>query len=282
MTLANADPSQVHVLGPGQITLDGLDMGFVSKVELDLTAEQLALLVAAYGKAPVGFIRLGEEAKITCAFQQVNTTNYAKVIQGATRNTSGSASNISSGAYGGTRMTPMLFTYVPLDSTLSAFSLTAWKVTPGPNTKIMLNEQQQDLAVEFLPAIDHSKADGFKMWAFGDITVVPDAVAATATYSPADDATGVAVAVAPTITFNKAMDPATLIGANIQMFAALDVGAQTPIAGVVSVNAAGTVATFTPNSSLSGSTAYNIIVSSGCKSASGVAFAGAKTSFTTV
>ncbi len=274
------DDSQLHVLGPGQITLDGLDMGFVSKVAIDLTAEQVQLVTSAYGKAPLGVIRLGEEGKITCTFDQVNTVNYAKAISGATRNVSGSDSNVSVGSFGGTRLTPMLFVYVPRDPTLSAFSLTAWKVVPGPGSKIMLDETQQNLPVEFIPLIDTSKANGMKLLAFGDITVVTDAVAPTAVLVPADDATVAAAAIVITATFNKAMDPATLNTDNIYVVDNAE-GIQAPVAASISVNAALTVATLTPNSTLTVGHTFSLVVGTGCKSASGIRFGGAVENFTT-
>ncbi len=277
------DRTKIHILGPGRLQLDGVDAGYVSNAKLTLTNEQVAAMTAAYGKTPLDIFNIGTESKFAVLLDEINMTQYAKTIQGAQRNVSGSDENISVGKFAGTRLTSMLLTFIPIDSSISAaLSLTIWRVIPTGNRDVDFGiDKQQSLAVEFEGLIDESKADGYKLLAFGNISVVTDAVAPTAVFSPADDDTGVLITVAPTITFNKAMDPATLNGANIMMFTALDSEAQTPVTGTVSYNAAGTVATFTPTSSLSGTTAYNLIVTSGAKSASGIAYAGKKISFTT-
>ncbi len=78
---------------------------------------------------------------------------------------------------------------------------------------------------------------------------------------PSSGATGVAVSVAPSATFSQPVTPSTV------SFTVKDSGGNS-VAGSVSFNGADTVATFTPSSSLAGSTTYTATVS-GAQNASG-------------
>ena len=75
-----------------------------------------------------------------------------------------------------------------------------------------------------------------------------------------------AVSVAPSATFSQAVTPGTV------SFTVKDSGGNS-VAGTVSFNAADTVATFTPSSSLAGSTTYTATVS-GAQNASGTPMSG--------
>ena len=79
-------------------------------------------------------------------------------------------------------------------------------------------------------------------------------------------ATGVAVSVAPSATFSQAVTPSTV------SFTVKD-SAGNNVAGSVSFNAADTVATFTPNSSLAAGITYTATVS-GAQNASGMPMSG--------
>ena len=278
-----ADRTKIHPLGPGTLTLDGVDVGYVSQVKAAFSFKEIAAMTAAYGDTPLDIFHISTHIKFTVLFDEISMTQYAKAIQAAQRNVSSSLENVSAGRFAGVRQTAMAMVFTPTDASIaSLYAFKAWRVIPTNNRDFDFGiDKQQSLNVEFTCLIDESKTDGYKLCIFGDTTVVADAVAPTATFSPADDATGVIVAVAPTVTFNKAMDPSTLNGNNIVLVPAADAGVQVPVAGTVTYNAAGTIATITPTSSLSAATAYNIIVTSGCKSASGIAFAGTKQSFTT-
>ena len=94
------------------------------------------------------------------------------------------------------------------------------------------------------------------------------------TVTPGSGSTGNAVSVAPTATFSQAVTPGTV------SFTVKDSGGNS-VAGTVSFNSADTVATFTPSSSLAGSTTYTAAVS-GAQNASGTAMSGPYSwSFTT-
>jgi hypothetical protein len=81
--------------------------------------------------------------------------------------------------------------------------------------------------------------------------------------TPASGSTGNPVSVAPTATFSQAVVPSTV------SFTVKNSGG-TAVAGTVSFNAANTVATFTPTSSLAASTTYTATVS-GAQNSSGTA-----------
>ena len=81
------------------------------------------------------------------------------------------------------------------------------------------------------------------------------------TVAPAAGSTGNAVSVAPTATFSQPVTPSTV------SFTVKDSGGNS-VAGSVGFNAADTVATFTPTSSLAASTTYTATVS-GAQNASG-------------
>lgn len=78
--------------------------------------------------------------------------------------------------------------------------------------------------------------------------------ALTCTPSPADNATGQAVGVAPTLTFNNALRTGTT---GIQMVSA----AGAVVSATISINAANTVVTITPGSNLAATTKYIITLS---------------------
>ena len=79
--------------------------------------------------------------------------------------------------------------------------------------------------------------------------------------TPSAGSTGMAVSVAPSATFSQAVTPSTV------SFTVKD-SAGNSVAGSVSFNAADTVATFTPNSSLAAGVTYTATVS-GAQNASG-------------
>jgi hypothetical protein len=101
-----------------------------------------------------------------------------------------------------------------------------------------------------------------------DVVYSPSAGAtppAVTTATPAAGSTGNAVSVAPSATFSQPVTPSTV------SFTVTDSSNNT-VNGTVSFNAADTVATFTPSSSLAGSTTFTAVVS-GAQNASGTPMA---------
>ena len=109
--------------------------------------------------------------------------------------------------------------------------------------------------------------------------VTPDAAPAVTSVTPSSGATGVAVSVAPSATFSQPVTPSTV------SFTVVN-SSGNAVAGSVSFNGSetgtATVATFTPTSSLAGSTTYTATVS-GAQNASGTPMSSPYSwSFTTV
>lgn len=85
---------------------------------------------------------------------------------------------------------------------------------------------------------------------------------------PASDATGVALTTSPTATFSKPMNAGTLTTTTFTVRQ----GA-TPVAGVVTVNAAGTTATFNPTADLTAGLVYTATITTGAQDTGGLALA---------
>ena len=101
-------------------------------------------------------------------------------------------------------------------------------------------------------------------WTF-TTAVVPDLIPPIIiANAPANNATGVALNVAPTVTFSEPMQNTTL---NASTFTLAPTSGGPAVAGTVTVN--GNAATFTPAASLAGSTQYTATITTGAKDAAG-------------
>ncbi|RAN76514.1 hypothetical protein B5P43_23235 [Bacillus sp. SRB_336] len=109
-------------------------------------------------------------------------------------------------------------------------------------------------------------------WTF-TTTAPPPAPTVTAT-TPANNATGISTAVAPTATFSQAVTPASVA------FALKDAGG-TPVTGTARYNPATDTSTFTPDATLAYSTVYTATVSGATNSSGQTMAAPASWSFTT-
>jgi Bacterial Ig-like domain len=86
--------------------------------------------------------------------------------------------------------------------------------------------------------------------------------------SPDNNATGVAFGAAVTGTFNEEIDPATLTAASFLLRAGVD-----NVTGVVTLNPAGTIATFTPSAPLADNTTYTATLTTAITDVAGNALA---------
>jgi hypothetical protein len=86
--------------------------------------------------------------------------------------------------------------------------------------------------------------------------------------SPDNNATGVAVNTAVSATFNEAIAPATVTAASFLLKAGVD-----NVTGTVSLNPAGTIATFTPSALLANSTTYTATLTTAITDVAGNALA---------
>ena len=124
---------------------------------------------------------------------------------------------------------------------------------------------------------DYVAATGTNWFTNGPLGTT-DTAPPTATFNPASAATGVAVSVAPTVTFNEAIRKSLATTGNFVLMNAVT-GAV--IATTVAVNAAGTIVTITPGGNLAGATAHILSVSNNVKDLAGNAYAGGTARFTT-
>ena len=124
---------------------------------------------------------------------------------------------------------------------------------------------------------DYVAATGTNWFTNGPLGTT-DTAPPTATFNPASAATGVAVSVAPTVTFNEAIQKSLATTGNFVLMNAVT-GAV--IATTVAVNAAGTIVTITPGGNLAGATAHILSVSNNVKDLAGNAYAGGTARFTT-
>src|SRR5205807_1454337 len=102
-------------------------------------------------------------------------------------------------------------------------------------------------------------------WSFVAVNAAPTVTA----NAPANNATGVALAVAPTATFSRAMDSSTITSSSFT----LTPSAGSPVAA--SVTLSGSTATLTPNSALVTNTVYTAKLDTTVKASDGVALASA-------
>ncbi|MEP6507773.1 MAG: Ig-like domain-containing protein [Gemmatimonadales bacterium] len=98
--------------------------------------------------------------------------------------------------------------------------------------------------------------------------------------NPANGATGVALNVAPTVTFSEAMDATTINGTNIKL---TETATTTAVAGTVSYSSGTNTAMFTPTAPLRNNISYTLTVTTGVKDVAGNALAAQSTAtFTTL
>jgi methionine-rich copper-binding protein CopC len=94
--------------------------------------------------------------------------------------------------------------------------------------------------------------------------------------TPGNNATGVALTVAPTATFSRAMDATTINGTTVVLS-----GSSGAVAAAVAYDSSARVATITPSAALASGATYTVQLSSGIKSQDGLALAAVSWSFTT-
>lgn len=276
-----ADRTKIHLLGPGTLTLGGVDVGYISSAKLALPVKQVDAKVAAYGDASLDKFDVGGTPKFSVVFNETSAAQYVKAISGSDTNTSGSDVDLTMGKFAGIRATTYELLYVPLDSAIAtAFSLKAWRAVPVASPEIDMGiDKPQELAVEFEFLIDESKADGEKQFRWGNVSVSADTTAPTLSSMVPTPTTTVAAPSAIVLTFSEALDPASAIVANLQLF---NVTTNAPVPGTLALSTGNTVVTFTPTSApVAASSDFVMVVTSGLKDASGNAFAGDIYPFTT-
>lgn len=281
--MASKTQASITLLGPATITLDGVNAGHVLSAQLKLPSSTASGMTGDYGNASVAEFHITENPMLEIELAQVDLPIYAKAIQAATLATSGVNEVLEGGKVSGYRLTPIEIIITPVASAISSSrGFTAWKCIPVGEPTISWNLEQQKLKATYKLLVDESKTDAEKFFRFGTTSIAADTSAPTiSSVTPADNATGQSVAVAPVITFAEAIDEATIKTSNIFLVPATSTGVAVPIAASLSYNSSTFAVTLTPTSSLSASTEYDLMITTGIKDGSGNSFAGAKYSFTT-
>lgn len=285
--MASKTQASIMVLGPGDYTIDGVAVGHVLKGSLKIPSATVSGTTGQYGDASVAEFHNPQNPMLEIEFAQVDLPIYQKAIQEATLSTSGSDEVLTGGKSAGGRITPVEIIYTPISSSISASrSLKCWYCVPVGEPELVFALEQQMLKASFKLLVKEAATEGEKFFKFGTTSVSTDTSAPTvSSTSPADGATGVSATAAKTITFDAAIDEATvtgLIGAgNVFLVAATSTSVAVPVACTLSYNTATFTVSITPNSALGGTTEYDLMLTTGIKDAAGNRFAGAKYSFTT-
>jgi hypothetical protein len=202
----------------------------------------------------------------------VNSTNPANNATGVATNTAVSATfseNILPAS-----VTTSSFTVNGVTGTVSVSGATA---TFTPSAPLAYNTTYTATVTTAVTDLASNHLAANRSWSF-TTSAAPDTTAPTvSSTAPVNNATAVPVSSSVTATFSEAMKASTITTANFQLRQGT-----TSVPGTVTLNGAGTTATFKPNSALAGSTAYTATVTTGVQDAAGNPMAANRTwSFTT-
>jgi hypothetical protein len=278
-------PSKVLLLGPCNVYVDSVDQGFVADAVATVSFQRTDAMVAEAGDTPIKSWVLANGLSVQFTVKETDLDRWNKLLGGSAVITDGTDKALGIGQSAGTPITPVELMLEPQTQNAVANSLgtlTIWKAVPDGDFAVSWNAEQSQPQVTMRALFDPDRNEGEKLGRFGDADVSADATAPTvSSRTPADGATGVVVSADITRTFNEAMLSDTINARTMLVFEATETGVQTPIAGAVSYDSATRVATFNPTASLGAATEYEVVLTTGIKNSSGLAFAGEKTSFTT-
>ncbi len=195
------------------------------------------------------------------------STAYSNQITGWSRPIVTSA-NPSSAEQGRTLTVTITGSNFPAGATalFSTAGITVNSTTVNACGQLTLNVTVGNTATPGASNLDVTDPDGVFGTGTGIFTVVAAAAPTVTATTPTDGATGVSIAVAPTVTFSEAMLPASITAANVKLLD--DTGsAVAQGAGSPTLSANGLTATITPAANLTQGKTYKIQVIGG---ASGV------------
>ncbi len=291
--MASQTQAGVKVWGPSTATLGGLAAGHILEAKLSIPSANVYGKTGRYGEGSVAAFYGQQDPILEITIAQDDLPVYAKGINGLLLSTSGANESVGVGKTVGARITPIEVVITPEASEISSNRvLSAWLCVPEGAPEFLMKNEQQALKITYRLLIDESKTEGEKYFRFGTTAVAADTTAPTVSslatngaVSLSGDPTGILVTAAMEITFNEALDEGTVVGengkANAFIITQTETGIPVPVAAVVTYVAATFKVVITPSSSLSASTAYSIMLTSGIKNGSGLRFAGAKYGFTT-
>jgi hypothetical protein len=217
---------------------------------------------------------------VTWSFTTVNAapTVTAKTPADAATNVAvgSSATATFSRAMDATTITSSSFTLTPAGGSpvAATVSYSANVATLNPSAPLANNTTYTAKLDATIKAADGVALASAVTWSFTTANGAPTVTGKT----PADGATGVATNIAPTATFSRAMNAATITSTSFT----LTPSGGSPVAATVSCNSPCTTATLTPSGALANGTTYTAKVDTSATASDGVALASAVTwSFTT-
>ena len=282
--MASQTKDEVYLIGPSQITIGGVNVGYTEDASLELEVTDVQANVAKYGDTPLKVWHLATKARLKFTIHQINYEIYAKVFQGSTHLTDGSNDALAFGKVAGVALTGEEVILTPEQSaTLGDIGkLILWKCVPREARAINWNKEHQMVEVTLEALVQEGKNDGERLGRFGNASVAADTSAPTVSLAdPADDSAAHPVGDPIAITWDGSMNTGTLTADNVVLFTAAEASVQTPVAGSITYVESTKIMTFTPSANLSAATEYEFIMTTGIEDISGNAFAGAKYSFTT-
>lgn len=160
-------------------------------------------------------------------------------------------------------------TNAPCTVTLGGDNVT---VTMVPSSDLLTNTQYTITATTSVKAA--ASVGGLALASQFTSKFTTEAAPTVNSFNPANGATGVATNVAPTITFNQAMNPSSITTSTCNI---------TGVTSTVALDSTHKIVTITPSANLANSTSYTINATTGCQQADGVPLgSSASSSFTTI
>jgi hypothetical protein len=273
-------------LGVCNVTFNGVDLGATKGgVELSYKGNWHYVTADQTGTTKLKKYLIGEEASAKTNLLEKTADNLVAACAGAAQKIiDGAKTKVIFGRSPGFQALSYVLTLHPIASGASvADDVTIYKAsgTAEISQGFKLDDETV-IPVTFEALADPTRTDGDYLMAIGDPTANIDLVAPTiSSTTPADGAVGVDKAVTTTIqiNFDKAMNPATIVAANLPVYRE-DTYAQ--IAGAWSYVSAQNRAVFTADEQWPASTKIVYVITANVKSANNVALAASATKkFTT-
>jgi hypothetical protein len=266
-------------LGVCSVTLNGVDLGLTKGgTELTYKGNWHAITVDQAGTTKIKKILIGEEASVKTNLAEDTLDNLVAALGGAAQKiTDGAKHKVIFGRTPGFEATSYALVLHPIAAGASLEEdVTIYKASGnGDLARAFQLEGERIIPVTFEALADLTRTDGDRLMCIGDSSAALDLVAPTvSSTTPADAAVGVDKAVTTTIqvNFDKAMNPATIVNANLPVFRE-DTYAQ--IAGAWSYVSAQNRAVFTADEQWPASTKIVYVVTRNVKSVNNVALAAA-------
>ena len=286
MTLQSGDLTAIKA-GVCSISYGGTVLGFTQDgATVNIASNYEDVVVDEYGETPVDAIKTGEEVTVVVRLSEFSYDNLLAVLPGAAKVTDGSKDKVTGGNISGflARSTAAELILHPIKNAAGVLTedFTIYLAYISEPVEFgYLHNDVRSYEVTFRAVVDVNKSDGNLLYAYGDTTASADTTAPTvASVVPVDNDTGIAIGDNVVITMtDDDLDTLTMTAANVLLIKTTD---DTQVAAVLSWAVGAKTITINPNSNLTASTLYRVIVTQGLKDYNGNALATAfSSSFTT-